>query len=221
MEAAPSFEATPAIFLAVTDALRASASRLRPEIIVHEVAAPGRLAPFAFALAGGVAGDADSAAGRLIVLMDPDGQPAWQGTTRIVCYARASVDPEIAADPLLAEVAWSWLREALDGHGARVRALGGTVTTTSSRRFGVLRAEGDTQDVELRCSWSPDWAQTASDPESSTADGERATAARHAHPSWTSAAATAHLHAFGDLLAAMAGLPPALSGVLPLPQRRA
>ncbi|MCL9797339.1 DUF3000 domain-containing protein [Frankia sp. AgKG'84/4] len=225
MEAAASFEATPAIFLAVTDALRASISRLRPEIIVHEVAAPSRLAPFAFALAGGVAGDAaDSAAGRLIVLMDPDGQPAWQGTTRIVCYARASVDPEIAADPLLADVAWSWLRESLDGHGATVRALGGTVTTTASRRFGVLRTEGDTQDVELRCSWSPDWAQTASDDEGAAAvDGDQIPGARHARPAWSCAAAAAHLLAFGDLLAAMAGLPPTLSGVLPLPlsQRRA
>jgi hypothetical protein len=227
MGAAQSFEATPQIFLAVADAMRAGAARLRPEITVHEVGAPTRLAPFAFALAGGLTGDAaDTAAGRLIVLMDPDGQPAWQGSARIVCYARASVDPEIASDPLLAEVTWSWLREALDCHGAQVHALGGTVTATSSRRFGVLRAEGDSHDVELRCSWSPDWVETALDAEPPTTRGGRPAAAaatdtaRRARPAWSPAAATAHLLAFGDLLAAMAGLPPALSGVVPLPQRR-
>jgi hypothetical protein len=212
MGAAQSFEASPQLFLAITDALRAGITRLRPEITVHEAAAPSRLAPFAFALAGGLTGDAaDAATGRLIVLMDPAGQPAWQGSIRIVCYARASVDPEIATDPLLTEVAWSWLQEALDSHGARVRALGGTVTTTSSRRFGVLRPEGDTFDVELRCSWSPDWAESDLD----------SAAAEAARPPWSPAGATAHLLAFADLLAAMAGLPPALSGVVALPQRRA
>ncbi len=218
MGAAQTYEASPPIFLASTGALRDGMTRLRPEISVHEVAAPTRLAPYAFALAGGLTGDAaDLAAGRLIVLMDPDGQPAWQGSTRFVCYARASVDPEIAADPLLADVAWSWLRESLDAHGAQFRALGGAVTTTTSRRFGVLRADGDSFDVELRCSWSPDWAETelGDDP----ADGGPA-GSEPARPAWSPAGATAHLLAFGDLLAAMAGLPPALSGVASLPQRR-
>ncbi|WP_308205777.1 DUF3000 domain-containing protein, partial [Frankia sp. AiPs1] len=218
MGAAQSYEASPPIFLASTDALRDGIARLRPEISVHEVTAPTRLAPYAFALAGGLTGDAaDLAAGRLIVLMDPDGQPAWQGSARVVCYARASVDPEIAADPLLADVAWSWLRESLDAHGAQVRALGGAVTTTSSRRFGLLRAEGDSFDVELRCSWSPDWAETAigADP-----DAAGPTGPQPARPAWSPAGAAAHLLAFGDLLAAMAGLPPALSGVVALPQRR-
>ncbi|WP_101830380.1 DUF3000 domain-containing protein [Frankia canadensis] len=218
MGAAQSFEASPQLFRMVTDALRAGITRLRPEITVHEVAAPNRLAPFAFALSGGLTGDAaDAAAGRLIVLMDPDGQPAWQGSVRIVCYARASVDPEIATDPLLTDVAWSWLREALDSHGAQVRALGGTVTTTSSRRFGVLRPEGDTFDVELRCSWSPDWAEADLAP---AADAPRPVADPSRSAS-SPAAANAHLLAFADLLAAMAGLPPALSGVVPLTQRRA
>ncbi|CAO5168600.1 DUF3000 domain-containing protein [Frankia sp. AiPs1] len=207
MGAAESFEPSPQIFHAVIDAMRTGVGRLRPEITVHEVAAPTRLAPFAFALAGDLAGDrADAAAGRLVLLMDPDGQPAWQGSARLVCYARASIDPELAADPLLAEVTWSWLSEALETHGARSHAVGGTVTTTSSRRFGVLRAEGDSFDVELRCSWSPDWALAGTDGPA---------------PTWSSADVTAHLLAFGDLLAAMAGLPPALSGVVPLPQRRA
>ncbi|MCM3884239.1 DUF3000 domain-containing protein [Frankia sp. R82] len=219
MGAAQSYEPSPQVFQAVTDAMRAGVGRLRPEITAHEVSAPTRLAPYAFALAGGLTGDsADTATGRLIVLMDPGGQPAWQGTARIVCYARAGVDAEIAADPLLAEVAWSWLGEALASHGAHAHALGGTVTTTSSRRLGVLRAEGDSFDVELRCSWSPDWALT----------GDRALPPEGARPGtdglapmWSPAEAVAHVLAFGDLLAAMAGLPPALSGVVPLPQRRA
>ncbi|WP_462188862.1 MULTISPECIES: DUF3000 domain-containing protein [unclassified Frankia] len=216
MGVAQSSEASPPIFLAVTNALRAGIARLRPEVAVHEVAAPTRVAPFSFALAGGLTGDeADTAAGRLILLMDPQGQPAWQGTARIVCYARASIDREIAGDPLLAEVAWSWLRESLEAHGAGVRALGGTVTATASQRFGVLAADGDSFAVELRCSWSPDWAETtlASDL------GPAGPGAQGRAP-WSASATAAHLLAFGDLLAAMAGLPPQLSGVITLPTRR-
>ncbi|MCK9878082.1 DUF3000 domain-containing protein [Frankia sp. Ag45/Mut15] len=217
MGAAQSYTPSPQLFHAVADAMRTGIGRLRPEITVHEVSAPTRLAPFAFALAGALTGDsADVATGRLVILMDPDGQPAWHGTSRIVCYARAGIDAEIAADPLLAEVTWSWLGEALAAHGAQARVLGGTVTTTSSRRMGVLRAEGDTFDVELRCSWSPDWALEGTLPPEGTLAGTDGPA-----PPWNPADAIAQVLAFGDLLAAMAGLPPALSGVVPLPQRRA
>lgn len=199
-------EAAPAVFTAAVRALREATGTLRPEVAVHETTPPSRIAPFAFALASALAHDADDlASGRFILLVDPAGQGAWEGTARVVCYARAAVEPEVAADPMLPEVAWSWLVDALAGHGAGVRALGGTVTTTSSRRFGVLAADGDSFDVEVRCSWSPDWAET-------TGRGGRP---------WTGAQTAAHLHAFSDLMAAMAGLPPQQSGVVPLPGRRA
>ncbi|MGF7233443.1 MAG: DUF3000 domain-containing protein [Frankia sp.] len=198
---APQDEA-PDVFRSSVAALRAGLGRVRPDIAIHEMAAPRRLAPHALAIAGSVERGGDEiAVGRLVLLIDPAGQPAWEGTARFVCYARATLEPEMAIDPLLSEVAWSWLGSALDDHQAAHRALGGTVTSTTSRRFGLLGADGDSFDVEMRCSWSPDWAETA----------------RRGRRAWTPGGTTAHLHAFGDLLASMAGLPPRLPGVVPLP----
>ncbi|ABW14535.1 conserved hypothetical protein [Parafrankia sp. EAN1pec] len=210
----------PALFVAATEALRAALEELRPDVAVREIPAPARIAPYAFALAGGLTDDDEAASGRFVLLFDPDGQDAWEGTTRIVCYARASVDPEVADDPLLPGVAWSWLRESLQSHGAELGALGGTVTTTSSRRFGVLATDGDNFDVELRCSWSPRWAGSVEEAEDPTVPEPPHGGADGAAP-WDPADAAAHLHSFADLLAAMAGLPPRLSGVVPLPARRA
>lgn len=208
--------AAPALFTAATEALRNCLEDLRPDVTIHEIPAPSRIAPFAYALAGGLAGDDEAASGRFVLLFDPDGQDAWEGPSRIVCYARASVDPEVADDPLLPGVAWSWLRESLQSHGAEVHALGGTVTTTSSRRFGVLAADGDNFDVELRCSWSPTWlTESPAGPEPAHPAGEAASG-----HGWDPLDGAAHLYAFADLLAAMAGLPPRLSGVVPLPARR-
>jgi hypothetical protein len=203
----------PGAFDAATTALRDGLASVRPDVAIRETTAPARVAPHAFALAAGLAGDEDDvASGRFVLLFDEAGHAAWEGNARLVCYARATVEPEVAADPMLPEVAWSWLVEALAAHGATARALGGTVTTTSSRRFGVLAPDGDSFDVEVRCSWTPDWAETA--PAPGQADG-----APSQRP-WTAADTTADLHAFADLLAAMAGLPPRLAGVVPLPERR-
>ena len=58
-----------------------------------------------------------------MLLYDPDGQEGWDGVFRLVAYIRAEVEPEIAADPLLGEVGWSWLSEALD---AQVPGLRGS-----------------------------------------------------------------------------------------------
>ncbi|WP_007516075.1 MULTISPECIES: DUF3000 domain-containing protein [Pseudofrankia] len=203
--------AGPGLFVATATALREALGTLRPELAVREATPPSRVAPYAFALAASLAGDdEDLAAGRLVLLFDPAGHNAWEGTARLVCYARAAVEPEVATDPMLPEVAWSWLVEAMAAHGVGVRALGGTVTTTTSRRFGVLAPDGDSFDVEMRCSWSPDWAETAGRPRPG---GEGGTP-------WSAQGTAAHLHAFADLLAAMAGLPPRIAGVVSLPGRR-
>ena len=61
------------------------------------------------------------ATGRLILLHDPAGHDAWDGTLRLVTYVTAELEPEIATDPLLSEVAWSWLIDALDAHDATYR----------------------------------------------------------------------------------------------------
>src|SRR3981081_936128 len=98
---------------------------------------PQRLAPFSYALGAEVRhpetaivperseGDAF---GRLILLHDPDGAEAWDGTMRLVAYIQADLDPSEAVDPLLPEVAWSWLVDALEAHTEHSTALGGTVT---------------------------------------------------------------------------------------------
>ncbi len=206
MGASLSPDGVPSVFVAATAALRDAFGRVRSEVAVHELQAPTKLAPYAFAVAGGLSRDGDEAAsGRLILLFDPAGHGAWEGTARFVCYARAAVDPEIAADPLLPEVVWSWLCDALEANQAGYRAMGGTVTITNSKRFGVLAADGDNSDVELRCSWSPEWAETTG--------GSN-------HRGWRPAEAVAQLHSFADLLAAMVGLPPRVCGVVPLPSRR-
>jgi len=171
---------------------------------VSERAAPSRVAPFGIAfgatvqptrarVARSLRGDAELGAGRLVVLHDPAGQPAWDGEFRVACYARAALDLEMVTDPVLPAVTWSWLEEALNDRSAQADLLAGTVTTTAASRFGSLAAEGDTFEVELRCSWSPRWT-----PEN----------------------AGAHLEAFVLLLAAMAGLPPEVPGVISLASRQ-
>jgi hypothetical protein len=157
------------------------AAVLRREIEVGTLPAPARLAPWSHALSATVAapgGEDEIASGRLILLHDPDGDDAWGGTLRIVVFVTSEVDPEIAVDPLLPEVAWSWLVEALAEAGADYTALGGTVTATSSTRFGDISGPHRVDDLELRASWTPD-------PRTGL-----------------------HLQAFGTLLAAAAGLPP-------------
>ena len=48
---------------------------------------------------------------------DPDGDEAWGGVLRVVAYVRVELDHELASDPLLPEVGWSWLTEALEQSG--------------------------------------------------------------------------------------------------------
>lgn len=157
-----------------------TAVRPRPEVSIGPIRAPQRLAPWTHALGAEIGdGDTELASGRLVLLHDPEGQEAWEGTLRLVVYVRAELDVELAGDPLLPGVGWSWLTDALEGCGARYTALGGTVTQTSSARFGDIAGPPRADDVELRASWTP-------------LDGEL----------------TAHAGTFCELLANAAGLPP-------------
>jgi hypothetical protein len=163
----------------------------RPEIVLTEVPAPKRLAPFAFALSGTVLRHGEEvAAGRLILLCDPTNPEPWGGgSLRLVTYVTAELEPELAADPLLPAVGWSWLVDALESEGAEYTAIGGTVTQTMSTRFGELAGPPTTADIEIRASWTP-------------LDSEL----------------EEHLYAWCALLASTAGLPP--PGVTALPERR-
>src|SRR3954447_25684743 len=105
------------------------AARLRPEAFCVEMPAPQRIAPYASALSADVTSDGDDiGTGRIVLLHDPAGNDAWEGTFRCVAYARAEITAEFAADPMLAEVAWTWLLEALSAHGADYSHPSGTVT---------------------------------------------------------------------------------------------
>jgi hypothetical protein len=125
--------------------------------------APPRLAPFTWAFsveADAVRSAADDldepdTSGRLILLHDPAGQDAWEGTFRLVCFVQARLEREQLGDEMLPVVAWSWLTEALEHHDAPYTALGGTVTQTSSVRFGDIAGPRRDDDVELRASWTP------------------------------------------------------------------
>ncbi len=144
----------PEVFRQAVAALKSPAARA--EIELSEVRPPKRLAPWAYAMAAEATGPADElATARLILLHDPEGQESWHGFLRLVVYLRAELDPELAADPLLPAVGWSWLTDALEASGAQFTALGGTVTETSSARFGDIAGPTRTDDLELRASWTP------------------------------------------------------------------
>ncbi|TJZ49628.1 DUF3000 domain-containing protein [Streptomyces piniterrae] len=205
---ADSADETPIPFRQAVEALRAA--RLRPEIEIDPTPAPKRLAPFAYALEAAVVEhasgpgdeDRDLADGRLVLLHQPAGHEAWQGTFRVVTLARAELEPEMGADPLLPEVSWSWLTGALEARGVRYGEASGTVTRAGSYYFGGLSAREPATQIEIRASWTP-------------AEG----------PGGVPDMA-AHLSAWCDLLCQVAGLPPAApdpsprGGVVPLPQRR-
>ncbi|GAA0908015.1 DUF3000 domain-containing protein [Pseudonocardia zijingensis] len=136
------------------------AVRLRPELLLSPLEAPPRLAPWTWAFSVETVGEDGDAAepdtsGRLILLHDPAGQDAWEGTFRLVCFVQARLEPEQLGDEMLPVVGWSWLTEALEQAGAEHVALGGTVTQTSSVRFGDIAGPRRDDDVELRASWSP------------------------------------------------------------------
>ena len=101
----------------------------RPELFVSALDAPPRLAPFTWAFsveadAGRPASedlDEPDTSGRLILLHDPAGQDAWEGTFRLVCFVQARLEREQLGDEMLPVVAWSWLTEALSTTTLRTR----------------------------------------------------------------------------------------------------
>ncbi|MCW2812379.1 MAG: hypothetical protein JWP61_2837 [Friedmanniella sp.] len=167
----------------------------RPELQVEEIPAPQRIAPFSAAVTADVlvAGE-EVGSGRLVLLHDPAGNAAWQGTFRCVTFARADVDPEMVTDPLLASVGWSWLVDALAAHGAEYAAPSGTVTSVASESFGGMSDEAPRAEVEVRASWTPLLVEGSG--------------------------LASHLAAWAELLCTTAGLPPLPAGVVPMPSRR-
>ncbi|GEA85177.1 MAG: DUF3000 domain-containing protein [Cellulomonas sp.] len=184
----------PAEFVQALRSLRTV--NVRPEVVLDEVPGPARIAPYSAALTAEVrtarrsVAAAELASGRFVVLYDPAGQEAWDGRFRLVTLVRATLEAEVGADPLLAEVAWSWFLDALESVGLEPHAPGGTVTRVLSQSFGALEVRAEQTELEIRASW------TATDPDLRD-----------------------HLRAWETLLCAAAGLPPLPDGVVPLSPR--
>ncbi|MGK5627174.1 DUF3000 domain-containing protein [Streptomyces sp. URMC 123] len=193
-------DGTPRAFRQAVDAL--CGARLRPELEVTPTRPPQRLAPFSYAVEAAVTHSGEELAdGRLVLLHDPAGHDAWQGTFRLVTLVRAELEPEMAADPLLPEVCWSWLTGAFEARGVAYAEAGGTVTLAGSHYFGALAERAPNTQIEIRASWTPR-LDAAGVPDTA-----------------------AHLGAWGELLCQIAGLPPVAAGsadgaVVSLPQRR-
>ncbi len=168
----------------------------RPELKVEEIPAPAKIAPFAVAISAEVElNQAELGNGRLVLLHDPAGNASWDGDFRCVTFARAEVDPEMVTDPLLTEVGWSWLLDALERNQAGYGSPSGTVTAVSSRSFGGIETDPPRAEVELRASWTP-----------IIDNGDDV---------------SRHLRAWSELLCLAAGLPPLPDGVVPIAPRRA
>ena len=172
-------------------------ARLRPEVHLTEVPAPSRIAPHAVALTAEVVtaavrheGD-ELASGRFVLLYDPSAPEPWGGVWRAVTFARAELEPELANDPVLGAVGWSWLMEALGHREATYVAEGGTVTRVVSESFAGLENRNANVEMEIRASWTP----TGND-------------------------LGVHLQAWAELLCTIAGLPPLPEGVVALPRQR-
>ena len=167
----------------------------RDDITVREIATPQGLAPFAIALAADVRpgpnGESAYGTGRFVLLHDPAAPPAWDGTWRIVLFAQAPLEPEIGTDPLLADVTWSWLVDALESKNAIYHSASGTSTKTLSKGFGGLAGEGDGAQIELRASWTPEGPFRP------------------------------HVDAWAELVGMLAGLPPGSEGIAVIGARKA
>jgi hypothetical protein len=187
-------QSVPAPFSAADEAVRRA--RLRPELVMNEIPSPGNLAPYSIALSADVTparhgSDSDLGTGRFILLHDPEAPEAWGGDFRVVCFSQAPLETDIGIDPFLADVAWSWLVDALGSRGARYSAASGTATKILSTGFGELASQGDGAQIEIRASWTPLDHNIA-----------------------------AHVEGWGELLCMLAGLPPAVEGVSVLTARR-
>ncbi|MBS2963086.1 DUF3000 domain-containing protein [Actinocrinis puniceicyclus] len=191
---------------------------LRPQFELEALPPPRRLATFSHAVSVAVCDpDGDEiASGRFVVLYEPQGQDEWRGVFRCVTLAQADLEAEIAEDPLLPDVAWSWLTEALDQRAARHAVLGGTVSRSASMSFGELAERPASTSVELRASWTP-----AAPSGTGAGDG---VGGGTGEGEWTEAQAQAafeaHFQAWLDLIATAAGLPPLVAGVTVLPTSR-
>jgi hypothetical protein len=149
-----------AVAVAALAAAREAVTEVRDDLEIEDWPAPKRLAPQAVALAATAYRDGQEAGtARLMLLHDPAGQEGWTATFRVVVQVHADVEEEMAADPMLGEVGWSWLTDALDLHAPGYGAPSGTVTRVITEGYGGKADEPLSTGFELRASWCPDGDQ--------------------------------------------------------------
>jgi hypothetical protein len=173
---------------------------LRSEVILEEVPPPSKLAPLTYAVTADIPlsddlddiSDENYATGRFVLLADPEYKEAWQGEFRAVTFVRAPIDEEMAFDPMLNDVGWSWLEDALRNEKADSIALSGTVTRVASKSYGQLAPQSDESEIEIRGSWTPTEGSTLIN----------------------------HARAWITLLEMVAGVVPLPDGVTPIARRR-
>ena len=173
-----------------------SSVAFREELTVRQIDSPSGVAPYSYALAADVLiaeheHESQHGTGRFILLYDPAEPESWGGPFRVVAFAQAPLEAEIGLDPFLANVAWSWLTDALTIREADYFNASGTATRILSTGFGELADSGEGAQIELRASWSP----------ASPHMGEQA-------------------EAWGELLCMLAGLPPTADAVSLTARRR-
>jgi hypothetical protein len=145
-------------------AFRSALDQVSADVTIEDVPPPKRLAPHATAIAATAHRDGDEVAtGRLVLLFDPDGNDGWGGMFRLVAYVHADIEPEVAADPLLGEVGWTWLTEALGTYTPGYAAESGTVTRVITEGFGAKEEDLPLTGFELRASWSPEGTEASFD----------------------------------------------------------
>jgi hypothetical protein len=180
-------EGAPAEFMLAMSSLKNAATR--DELIIEQIAAPGRLAKFEIAFSAQVDATAagvssDLGTGRFILLWDEQEPEPWQSKFRVITFAKSPLETNIGADELISDVAWAWLTESLENRNASYIAEAGTATRIISSGYGALSNQSDHAELEIRASWSP-----------------------------TNTNAAAHLEAWQDLVCIMSGLPNLPSGV--------
>jgi hypothetical protein len=105
---------------------------------------------------------------------------------------RSAIEDDLQSDPLLTDVAWSWVSESLDSVDATFTSTSGTVTRVSSASYGQLSEKDQSSEIEIRASWTPAKADSLID----------------------------HLYGWIKLIETVSGLTPIAEGVSSLKSRR-
>lgn len=153
--ARPTDSDIPEPFTNALTSLRTAARTVDLELT--EIPGPTRAAAYSVALSGSLADPDDPeteiADGNFVVLYN-DADDGGPGSFKVIVMIRAELDAEMSIDPLLPDVAWTWLEEALARFTGSVDDLGGAVTRTITTNHGRTAEHGDSVELELRASWA-------------------------------------------------------------------